>query len=191
MYSIKYFETIKCDDQEVYNLEYHKKRIASTIGINIQLEEYIYPPTNDLLKCKVVYDVTGILDINYVPYEKKEINSFKLVYDDFITYSKKSVDRTAIDKLYLQKEKTDEIIIVKNNLITDTSIANIAIYYDNNWFTPKTPLLFGTTRQRYIDSGILKEKDLEIDSLHKAEKIALLNAMIDFDIKKNFDIICD
>lgn len=191
MYSIKYFETIKCDDQEVYNLEYHKKRIASTIGINIQLEEYIYPPTNDLLKCKVVYDETGILDINYVPYEKKEINSFKLVYDDFIAYSKKSVDRTALDKLYLQKEKNDEIIIVKNNLITDTSIANIAIYYDNNWFTPKTPLLFGTTRQRYIDSGILKEKDLEIDSLHKAEKIALLNAMIDFDIKKNFDIICD
>ena len=49
----KYFETIKCDDYEVFNLSYHTKRIADTIAININLQDYIYPPTNKLIKCKI------------------------------------------------------------------------------------------------------------------------------------------
>jgi 4-amino-4-deoxychorismate lyase len=35
MEEIKYFETIKCDDYEIFNLDYHNKRIANTIGLNI------------------------------------------------------------------------------------------------------------------------------------------------------------
>jgi 4-amino-4-deoxychorismate lyase len=185
----KYFETIKCNNQEVYNLDYHNKRIASTIGINIQLQEYIYPSSNEYMKCKIVYDESGILEISYTPYIKKPINSFKIVYDNDINYSKKTLDRKKIDNLYNQKENADEIIIVKNNLITDTSIANIAIFYENRWLTPKTPLLLGTTRKRYLDNGRLEEKEISVEMLHKANKIALLNAMIDFDIKTNFDII--
>ena len=38
---IKYFETIKCDDYEIFNLDYHNKRIANTIGLNLNLQEYI------------------------------------------------------------------------------------------------------------------------------------------------------
>jgi 4-amino-4-deoxychorismate lyase len=34
-----YFETIKCEDFEIFNLEYHNKRVANTIGLNINLQE--------------------------------------------------------------------------------------------------------------------------------------------------------
>jgi len=60
-----YFETIKCEDYEVHNLEYHKKRIANTIGKNIDIQEYIYPPNKDLLKCKLNYNQDEIF--NYLP----------------------------------------------------------------------------------------------------------------------------
>ena len=73
MESIKYFETIKCDDFEVFNLEYHNKRVANTIGLNINLQEYIYPISDELLRCKVIYDESGIIDVLYYPYKKREI----------------------------------------------------------------------------------------------------------------------
>jgi 4-amino-4-deoxychorismate lyase len=183
----KFFETIKCDDYEIYNLDYHIKRISNTIGLNINLQEYIYPPNAQLLKCKVIYDKDNILDISYNIYNKKEIKNFKLIYSN-LSYNTKMLNRDAIDLLISQKQNNDEIIIIKNNLITDTSIANIAIYYNEEWITPKTPLLKGTTLQRYINNGTIKQKDISIQMLKKASKIALLNAMIDFDIINNYTI---
>ncbi|RYA24464.1 branched-chain amino acid aminotransferase, partial [Malaciobacter halophilus] len=38
---MNYFETIKCEDYEVFNLSYHNKRIAKTIARNFDLSEYI------------------------------------------------------------------------------------------------------------------------------------------------------
>ncbi len=98
-----YFETIRCDDFEVFNLEYHKKRIAKTVGLNINLEEYIYPPSECLTKCKLQYDSNHIIQIDYSTYVKKQIRSFKVVFDDTIEYSKKYIDRHDIEKLYQKK----------------------------------------------------------------------------------------
>lgn len=183
-----FFETVKCEDFEVYNLQYHKKRMADTVGINFNLEEYIYPPNGKLLKCKVIYDKNGIVDIKYDEYTPRKIKTFKLIYDDQIEYGSKLINRGKIDQLYGLKENCDEIIIVKNELITDTSIANIAVLIEGRWLTPKTPLLPGTTRKRYIDEGVLKESDISVPLLKKGSKIALLNAMIDFKIIDDFQI---
>lgn len=183
-----YFETIKCDDYEVFNLEYHTNRVANTIGLNINLQEYIYPPSNELLRCKLIYDENSVLEVNYFPYTKKSINSFKLIYDDEIDYSKKYLNRDYLDKLYEKREIADEIIIVKDGLITDTTIANIAIYLNNIWVTPKTPLLKGTTRARYLKEEKIFEKDISIGDLKKATKIALMNAMIDFDVLEDYSL---
>lgn len=184
----KYFETIKCEDYEVFNLEYHNKRVSNTIAMNLNLQEYIYPLSNKLLRCKLVYDETGILSVDYYEYKKREISSFKLVYEDTIDYSRKFLNREVIDSLYNKKENCDEIIIIKNNLLTDTSIANIAILIDGIWLTPKIPLLEGTTRARLIENREIFEKDITIDMLYKAEKIALMNAMIDFNIIEDYSL---
>ena len=186
MEDIKYFETIKCDDYEIFNLDYHNKRIANTIGLNIDLQEYIYPTSADLLRCKVIYNQYEILDVQCFAYEKREINSFKLVFDDEINYSKKYLNRDTLDKLYEKKDDCDEVIIIKNGVVTDTSIANIAIYYENSWITSKNCLLKGTTRDRLINEKYLIEKDISVKMLKKASKIALMNAMIGFDIKEDY-----
>jgi 4-amino-4-deoxychorismate lyase len=185
----KFLETIKCHDYEVFNLQYHINRISNTVGRNFSLEEYIYPNSKELLKCRIIYTKDEIISITYDKYTPKNIKSFKLVYNDKINYKFKSCNRDNINKLLQQKDKADEIIIIKDNLVTDTSIANIAIYLDDIWITPKIPLLEGTTKNRYVDNKILLLKDITVNMLLKAEKIALLNAMIDFKILNNFDII--
>jgi len=183
---MNYFETIKCEDNEVFNLEYHNKRIANTISLNINLQEYIYPTSNELLRCKVIYNEEGIEDVQYFKYKKREISSFKLVFCDEIEYSKKYLDRSSLDNLYLQKEIADEIMIIKNGLVTDTSISNIAVFDGTNWITSKKPLLYGTTRARLIDEKRIFEKDISLDMLKSAKKISLMNAMIDFDILEDY-----
>jgi 4-amino-4-deoxychorismate lyase len=186
METTKYFETIKCDDSEIFNLEYHNKRVANTIGLNLNLQEYVYPISNELLRCKVIYDKDGIVDVLYFPYKKREIHSFKIIFDDEIEYSKKYLDRTKIDELFAKKEECDEVIIIKNGIVTDTSIANIAILFENSWITTKKCLLEGTTRARLIEEKRLIEKDISLEMLKNASKIALMNAMIGFDEIKDY-----
>ena len=185
---MKYFETIKCDDYEIFNLDYHMKRVANTVALNINLGEYIYPPNNKLLRCKLIYDESGVLELDYFIYKKREINSFKLIFDDKIDYSKKYLNRDSLDEHFNKKENADEIIIVKNGYLTDTSIANIAIYLDGVWLTPKKPLLQGTTRNRLLKEEKIFEKDISVEDLQKASKIALMNAMIDFDILEDYSL---
>jgi 4-amino-4-deoxychorismate lyase len=186
--NIKYFETIKCDDYTVFNLEYHVKRVAKTIGININLSDYIYPPSSKLLKCKVIYTQEKIVDVQYQEYKKRDIKSFKIIHNDNIKYSKKELERSALDNLFAKKEKCDEIIIVKNGIVTDTSIANIAVFYEDIWYTSKMYILEGTTRSRYIDNNLLIQKNISLEMLENCEKIALMNAMIDFDIIENYSL---
>ena len=77
--------------------------------------------------------------------------------------------------------------IIKDELITDTSIANIALYIENQWFTPKKPLLKGTTRARLIYEEFLTEKDLTVEDLKKSTKFAVMNAMVDFKILNDIE----
>ena len=186
---MNYIETIRCNDYEIFNLSYHEKRIVKTIGKNINLEDYIYPINSKLLKCKVIYNEDEVISVSFLEYSKKIIKNFKLIYDDSINYKYKSENRESINQLYLKKENADEIIIVRNHFITDTTIANIAIFLDEQWLTPKVPLLKGTTRQRYLDNLKIKEINITVKMLMNAQKIALLNAMIDFDSINNYKIL--
>ncbi|MPL62523.1 hypothetical protein SDC9_08143 [bioreactor metagenome] len=188
MESIKYFETIKCEDFEVFNLDYHQKRVANTIGLNINLQEYINPISEELLRCKLIYDENGVVDVLYFPYKKREIKSFKIIFDNEIEYSKKYLNRAKLDELYENKDDCDEVIIIKNEIVTDTTIANIAIFYENSWITSKNCLLGGTTRARLLEEKKLLEKDITLDMLKNASKVALMNAMIGFDEIKDFKI---
>ena len=184
-----FFETIKCFDEEVYHIEYHQQRMAKVVGLNFNLQDYIYPPSNKLLKCKLTYDEDGIIDISYDRYTPCEIKIFKFILDDTIEYKYKSTSREKIDILFNQRDNADEIIIIKNGLITDTSIANIAIYNGIHWITPRSPLLEGTTRARLLENRKLIVKDISIDEFKKANKIAIMNAMIDFKVIDDFQLL--
>jgi len=192
-----FLETIKAIDGEIFNLSYHQKRyesVLSSFGCSDfkNLQNYLNPPLSGLYRCRLIYSLSEI-EVTYHKYKKREIKSLKLVYDDSIEYSKKSTSRELLDTLFEKKEDCDDVLIVKNSLVTDTSIANVAFYSLGKWYTPSKPLLKGTTRQRLIDAGRLIELDIKVNDLKSYSKIALLNAMIDFDIITEYnlkDIIC-
>ena len=183
----EFFETICVVDGKHLNVDYHQARYEKTLkSFSIynfeKLESFFETPLSGLYRCKIIYDVHSIKNIEYFKYTKREINSLKLIEDNIIDYSLKSTNRQDLDELYKQKDTCDDILVVKNGYITDTSIANIALYKDGFWYTPKKTLLDGTTRQRYLDNSKLVLKDIAVDELGSYTKIALLNAMIDFDI---------
>lgn len=193
-----YLETIKIFQGEVYNLSYHQQRYESVLkhfGISKfqTLKDYINPPESGLYRCRLLYTLNGEISVTYHQYKKRKIHSLKLLYDDSLDYSLKSTNRENINTLFEKRGDCDDILIVKNSFITDTSIANIALKNGDTWYTPKHPLLHGTTRQRYIESKKIVPKEIKFDTLHEYSHIALMNAMIDFDIipiENTRNIIC-
>jgi len=195
--SKKYLETIKSLDGKLYHLTYHQQRLEEVLksldGVKTyNLEELLNPPKKGLYRCRVVYSESSI-DIEYIFYKKQFPRTLKLVYNDEIEYSKKYEDRTSLNELLTLKASCDDILIVKGGLISDTSIANIAFFNGREWVTPKRPLLKGTTRARYLQTEKIIVQDIFVDDINKFTKVALMNAMIDFDIiaEENIeDVIC-
>ena len=94
-------------------------------------------------------------------------------------YGEKRVDRGALEKISAT-DPAEDVIIVKKGLVTDTTIANIALYDGKEWVTPKKPLLRGTARTRYLEAGWLKEREIPAEGVEKYETIALMNALSGF-----------
>ncbi|MGH1601536.1 aminotransferase class IV [Campylobacter majalis] len=181
------FETIKLVNGEVFHLSYHLRRMLNSLGFvpKFNLKQVLKTDKKGLVRAKVIYHKSGeLVKVEFFEYKMREFSEFKLVDIDF-SYDKKYLIRDDIDAA---KGKNNEIIMIKNGLITDTSIANIAVF-DGEWLTPKDPLLNGTTRTRLINEGMLKECDIDVNMLMNAKKFAIMNAMIDFFEIKNFKFI--
>ncbi len=178
---MKCFETIKAENGKLFNMEYHQRRFERSSGLDISLTDFLSPPKDGLYRCKVVYDTSRIWEVIYYRYKKRNITSLRLIEIDF-DYERKYLKRNDIDRVFEQRGECDDVLMVRNGLITDTSIANVAFFDGREWLTPKTPLLAGTTRARYLDAKKLKEADITPQMLQNFSKMALMNAMIDFDI---------
>lgn len=185
--SILLFETIKIVDFKPANLDFHIARAMNCVEqkLKFDFKSILKSPLNGVVRAKVIFDIKGNLhNVEYFAYQMRDFYEFRLTQIDF-DYSKKYLDRSNIEKIML---KNGEIIMLKNGLVTDTSIANIAIFDEllDSWITPKTPLLQGTTRARLLQDGFLKEANITKYMLLQAKRFAIMNAMIDFYEIKSF-----
>ncbi len=186
------FETIKIVDGEAQNIEYHQDRFNRSrfdlfgSTAKIDLASLIDAPNNELFRCKIVY-AENIISVDYFPYIQKKFKKF-IILETEIDYSYKYTNRDYFDKKSNEYNKFDDIIFCKNGLISDTTIANIAFYDGSKWLTPKTPLLYGTTRARLLDNRLLIEKDIKSNEISKYKRFAIMNAMIGFYEVKDFTI---
>lgn len=78
------------------------------------------------------------------------------------------------------RKNFDEVLLVKNGLLTDTVICNIAVFDGFNWLTPTTPLIYGVNRAQLLEDGKIIEKDIRLNELENFSRIRLFNAMIEF-----------
>ena len=173
-----FIETILIKDT-IQNLELHNKRMNKTRKYFYDVEElnlidYIELKPNK--RVRVLYD-REILKVEYFDLQEREFNNFKIVYSD-IDYSFKSENRDELNSLKVSGY--DEVIIVKNGYITDTTISNLAFFDGKEWHTPTNPLLKGTKREELLNKGFLKEKNIELSHLKTYKKFAMMNAIIGF-----------
>jgi 4-amino-4-deoxychorismate lyase len=136
------------------------------------------PNVQGLQKARVVYDENGITERSFAPYSIRKINSIAIVEGNDISYSWKSTDRSALMRLREKAPDYDEVIIIKNGCVTDTSYTNLCFFDGKEWLTPDTPLLRGTMRQKLLDEGIIREARILKTDLHKFQSVSLINAMM-------------
>ncbi len=177
-------ETLKAVDGIILHVNYHQKRLETSLqqlgfSTTHNLAKVLNPPSTGVYRCRVVYDAWSI-NIQYLPYRKRPLHSLHIVKSDTLEYPLKYADRSLLDALFQQRGSCDDVAIIKNGYLTDTTIANIALYDAGVWYTPRQPLLYGTTRQRLLDNGKLIERDIALEAIRDYTKCAVFNAMIGF-----------
>jgi len=182
-------ESMKLRDGQIQNLEYHQNRLNRSMDEicpgkkHIDLSGEIVIPENcrkGLFKVRVLYSDT-IEKIEFAAYTFRTIQSLKIVRHESVDYHLKYADRAVLQELFARRGNCDDIIIVKNGLVTDSFAANLVFFNGENWVTPDLPLLKGIKRQYLLDNGIITAKKIREDDLKSFQKAGLVNAMIDFE----------
>jgi 4-amino-4-deoxychorismate lyase len=180
-------ETIKIVDGQMQNAVYHNRRFNRArkelfaCKDDINIVEQLKLQSEALIgihKCTIAYN-EAIVDIKVQPYTIRKIESLKLIVGTTIDYSYKYADREQLNELSAKRGDCDEILIIKNDLITDTSFSNIVFYDGEKWITPNKPLLEGTKREKLIGQGFIEEAEIKVPDLKKYSKACLINAMLE------------
>lgn len=182
-------ESIRIENRVLHNIELHNKRfnMARKALWNqsnlIDLRTIIDIPeelNDERYKCRIVSNKHTI-NFEIKPYVQRKIETLKVIVDNKIDYTYKTSNRTLLDKAFEQRNNCDDIIIIKNNLVTDTWAANLILFNGEKWLTPKKPLLKGTQREYLLSIGKIHEQNIHLADIKNFETIKLINAMIDFD----------
>ena len=182
-------ETIAVENRQFKNLSYHEARLNKTREKLWGYLDYwdlskmlVIPDsiTNDLHKCRLAYGFE-IDAIKWEPYTPRTISKIQRVYHDSVEYSFKYDQRPELNTLFAQKNDADEILIIKQGMVTDSFYYNVAFLDNNKWYTPDTFLLPGTQRAFLIDYGILEEAKIAEKDIYKYSHIKLFNAMVEWD----------
>lgn len=187
-------ETIRIIHQQPQNLSHHQARFDHSrktlfnVKDNINLASYIpIPKDQGCYKCRILYQ-KDIQKIELVPYQIRPIKSLQLVIADDIIYNFKYANRQHLNALAAQKGQADDVLIIKNGYITDTSYSNTVFWDGKMWWTPDTPLLCGTRRAKYLQEGRIKERAIQVNDLENYQGAKVINAMVGLDDAETIDI---
>lgn len=195
MYRI--IESIKLQNRQLQHIEWHNKRFNETrhqlFGMHgdINLLDVIEIPehlSNEVYKCRVLYQ-KDIEVVDFLLYVPRVVSTLQLLEVNDIDYPFKFEDREIFNILMSKKGQADDILIVKNGFITDSSYSNIVFYDGEKWITPDTYLLNGTQRQYLLSKKIISEAKITKNDLMNFPLAKPINAMLDFETTPSVSII--
>lgn len=179
-------ETFQVLDGTIMNGKYHEARMNRSrrdlfgLGRAVDLASLVSLPEEyrmGRIKARIIYD-QQIHETAFAPYLPRRIRTLRLVESD-IAYHYKFEDRSPLEALHRRRDGADDVLIIKNGLVTDTTFSNIAFYNGTHWLTPATPLLHGTCRQRLLDLGFLRQEEIRPSDIGRFRKACLINALLD------------
>lgn len=180
-------DAIKLKDGVLYNLDYHQMRVnrtlqqfyGTTIDLSVLNEMIPEDKKAGFYKCRIIYS-RQIDAVEFIPYNFRTIKKVRVVQDDQIEYSYKYADRNGLNEL-LEKSGCDDIIIVKNNLVTDSFSSNLVFQSASGLYTPDSCLLQGTRRQYLLDQNIIQKKKVNLEDIPQYDRLFFINAMVDLE----------
>lgn len=182
---VKLIESIRILNGRISHLNFHENRCNEsraklwnlTNAINLRKKLTIPKNYQDgLVKCRIVYS-QEIEEISFQAYQIRTINKIKIIQNDTISYPFKFEERKELDTLFAAKDDSDEIMIVKNNLVTDAYYYNYVFQKGTQYFTPYQPLLEGVMRSSLILNNKIIKKDIFVTEIQEFDAIHLINAM--------------
>ncbi|WP_044199777.1 aminotransferase class IV [Dyadobacter tibetensis] len=188
-------ETICVQHGQIQNMDYHQLRLDRT---RKDLWGYTDPlPLSDLAipthmhqgryKLRLVYDRI-IRDVQWTLHTPRNIETVQLVSAPSISYPYKYQNRQDLQVLFEKRNGSDEIIIVRQGLITDTFYGNLAFYDGVHWVTPSDFLLPGTQRAFLLETGVLTEKRIHENQMSSYSHFKIINALHDWNIAPTLPI---
>ena len=183
-------ESIKAENGQFFLLDYHQERLERTFhglfqrSCPWQLKDMLpVSPSKGLFKTRFLYNDLAYT-VEVLPYTSREIKSLKLVDIGEYTYAHKWTNRSEIDTAFAQRGNCDDILMVKNGLLTDASYANIVLFDGTHWFTPAVPLFEGVQRAFLLEHKTIQTASISSNDLTNFKSFQLINAMNPFEAKK-------
>lgn len=186
----RFLETIRIEDGEPMYLDWHQRRVEATLehfaaGSSFDLHTLIRAGLSGdagTLRCRIRYDGRGY-EISFSPHHPRRIRSLRLVdvpadYD----YRYKYADRTVLEDAFSRRGDADDVLLVRDGWVTDTSVANVAFLKNKRWYTPAIPLLAGTTWKRLVASGVLTPRPIHVEDLPAYAGWTVFNALTDWGV---------
>src|SRR5690606_29371048 len=95
-------------------------------------------------------------------------------------------DRRILELAFSRRGDADDVLLVRDGWITDTSVGNVAFLANGRWYTPALPLLAGTTWKRLVYAGTIVPRPIHVEDLPRYEAFVVFNALKDWDEKLAF-----
>ena len=182
-----FIESICVKDGKAPLLDLHQNRMDRTYAFHFKaenpfsLETFVEEvPAAGTFKLRIIYD-HSIQQINHSLYIKRDVRSLQVVSSDDINYDFKYADRDELNSLQEKRNKKDDIIIVKNEMVTDSFYANLIFWDGDKWLTPINNLLQGVRRQHLINTRQITPAKISAKDIFFYDKVGLINAMLDID----------
>lgn len=186
-----FIETIRFTDGVANLLPLHCQRMMRTCRehfgcaapeLNLPLDVVPESFRKGTVKCRVTYG-REIRNIEFERYTPRIVRTLRLVEADDIDYHLKYADRSDLNSIRDLRDGADEVIIVRNGLVTDTSYSNIVCRTADRLLTPSAPLLEGVMRRHLLDTHVIHEARISADMLRPDNslgitEVILINAML-------------
>ncbi|MBN2615722.1 MAG: aminotransferase class IV [Bacteroidales bacterium] len=188
-------ESIRFENNRFHHLDFHQERMnrsarellgSKAPELEKELENRMdqfresNPGGNQCFKFRVLYD-QEIRKVEWAVYQQPTIRSLKMVEASQIDYSHKYADREVLNELLMQRGRCDDILMIKEGRITDTSFCNVVFYNEKQWLTPAYPLLKGVQREVLLKQEIIQTADIRVEDLGNFSKLRLINALLPFE----------
>lgn len=186
-----FIESVRISKGRMMLAPFHERRMFDTCME--AYGEFRLPPLSAIdmpdwchageVKMRIVYG-RNIENVSFVRYERRVVGSLKVVEAGAeMDYHLKYADRSCIERLYGMRGHCDDILIVRNGRICDTSYTNVIMTDGKRRFVPSTCLLPGVMRSWLISTGKVMVDDFDVSSLMPDNKwgfthIIMINAMM-------------